>query len=955
MKFKISIVLSFFFTLSVFAQKGKVRGALIDDATGEPIPFANVSLVQNGEQKGGIASDFDGNYTIEVESGVYDLQVSYISYASKKVTGVEVKPGDITIVDVRMVSENTQLDEVVVSVNQVRNTEGALLTMQKKSVNVLDGVSAQTFKKVGDGSAAEAVNRVPGVAIQGGKYVFVRGLGDRYTKTQLNGLDVPGLDPDRNALQMDIFPTNIIDNIIVLKTFTADQPADFTGGIVNIETKEFPEKPTLNVSVSTGLIPGMHLNSNYLTQQKSGTDILGFDNGHRNEPLNMGFQNPQPTGPVAAPFDEYNSTENTKKFNSDLGAEEKLSPINYGFGISGGNQINKEKATFGYSGAFSYKSNTKFYQDREQNIYRKQAADASVYELREEVKQKGDLGVNNTFINGMLGGAMKTKYSKYKINLMHLQNGERKSGIYDVSNLIISSNESVRDNLEYTERSITNILLASSHRDKDDKWKIDLKLSPTFSKIGDKDIRSTAYLVENDSIYSIDPSEVAFPSRIWRNLSEINIASRGDATRKHKLFNYDAKLKFGGGYVYKKRDYEIFNYQVRTKGNLDYTGDPNELLTDDFIWTEDKDIGTFIFGNYQRSNTYKGVQTTAALYVSEEFQLSKKLKSVAGVRMEKYDQFYTGQNQIANTNPQSENALIFTNEKILNLLDFFPTASLIYSLDDNSNLRLGYFKTTARPSFKEKSTAEIVDPLSGFTFIGNIDLIQTDIDNYDLRYEYFFRDNQTVSLSGFYKTFKNPIELTSYQQDPNSFQPRNVGDARVMGVEFESKVNLDILSNRLSNFSFKSNISFIDSRVRFDTSANGTLQGKLNGLRAGEELGEFRDMQGQAPYIINAGLSYSNRDAGIEAGFYYNVQGPKLVIVGINLAPDVYSVPFHSLNFNFLKKFGKEESYQLGLGVDNILNDWKEQVTRSYEATDRIFARYNPGRTFSLSLSKAFF
>ncbi len=951
------LIVTFFITISIslFADTGKVRGKLIDDGTGEPIPFANVSLLQNGTPKGGVASDFDGNYTIEAEPGTYDLLVSYVSYANKKVTGISVKPNDITLVDIRMEGTDMQLDEVVVSVNQARNTENALLTIQKKSVNILDGVSAQSFKKVGDGSAAQAIKRVPGVSIQGGKYVFVRGLGDRYTKTQLNGLDVPGLDPDRNALQMDIFPTNIIDNIIVLKSFTAELPADFTGGIVNIETKEFPEEPTLDVSVGIGYTPGMNLNSNYLTQNKSNTDFLGMDNGYRDEPLNMSESNPNPTGKVPAPLESQNSTAKTQAFNDELAAQQGQSPLNYSLSVAGGNQVNKGEKTLGYTGAVSYKNNTDFYQNREQNFYRKQASDPAVYELRDEVLQQGDLGVNNVFLSGLFGGAMKGKYSKHSITLMHLQNGERRSGIYNEQNLISSNNESKRDNLEYTERSISNVLVSGKYRNVDDNWKYEWKISPTISKIQDKDIRSTAYLInQDDSSFSIDPSEVAFPSRIWRNLNEINLAGKFDVSNKHQLNGHNAVAKFGIAYTYKARNYEILNYELQTKGNLDYTGNPDELLSDDFIWTDEKGEGTFIFGNYQRSNTYEGTQTTLAAYASEEFKITKKLKGVAGLRLEKYDQYYTGQNQIANTNPNNENARIFNNDKILDLLNLFPTISFIYETDENSNLRLGYFRTTARPSFKEKSTAEIVDPLSGLTFIGNIDLVQTNINNYDVRYEYYFRKSQTIALSGFYKTFENPIELTSFQQAPNSFQPRNVGDARVMGIEFESKVNLDILSNRLTNFNFKSNISFINSRVRFDTSANGTLQGKKNGLRAGEELGEFRDMQGQAPYIVNVGLAYSNKEKELEVGLYYNVQGPKLVIVGINLSPDIYSVPFHSLNFNFLKKFGADNSYQLSFGVSNILNDLAEEVTRSYNATDKIFSRYNPGRTFSIGLSKAF-
>ena len=267
---------------AAFAQKGIIRGTVYDDASGETL--IGVTVVIDGTTIGS-ATDFDGRFEIQADPGIYTLRVSYVSYAVLTIQDTDVKAGQVTLLDnIRLKEDVAQLEEIVITAKSIKTTEEALLTVKMKSANVMDGISASSFRKIGDSDAASAVKRVVGVSVEDGKYVFVRGLGDRYTKSTLNGLDIPGLDPDRNTVQMDMFPTSIIDNIIVMKSFTSDLPGDFTGGVVNIETKDFPEEQVFNVSVNGGYNPSMHFNKNYLASPKSGTDALGFDNGLRDFP-----------------------------------------------------------------------------------------------------------------------------------------------------------------------------------------------------------------------------------------------------------------------------------------------------------------------------------------------------------------------------------------------------------------------------------------------------------------------------------------------------------------------------------------------------------------------------------------------------------------------------------------------------------------------------------------------
>lgn len=935
------------FSLISYAQNGIIRGTVYEDETNEALFYANAQIPSTGAVA---FTDFDGNFELNLEPGTYDLEISFLGLATLTISDVKVEAGKVTAFEnLRLKPSTNELMTVTVTASAMRNTESALLDVKKKSATVMDGISAQNFKRVGDGNAAAAVTRVPGVSIQGGKYVFVRGLGDRYTKTQLMRMDIPGLDPDRNSLQMDIFPTNILQNIVVLKTLTADLPADFSGGLVNIELVDFPTKKTLNISSSLGYTPGMHLVEG-LGHQGSVTDFLGFDSGFRNNPLPNqyiyeGIPNPALDDPI--------TTQLTEGFKPVLAAQSRTMPLNGTLGISGGNQIKKDNGkTVGYNGSFSYKANTDFYGSMsgdssrmyEQNFYRKGNL-PDQYTLQADRTQIGSLAVSNIFMSGLFGYSIKDDNDKYRFTMMHLQNGETRTGKFIETSSIENSFVGARDNLEYSERSITSVLFNGQHSRDDNKLKIDWRIAPTYSRIADKDIRSTSYRTE-DNTFAIAPGETGFPNRIWRNLNEFNLANRIDFTRTHEVRGRDAKLKYGASYTFKYRDYEILRYQLRAKslGSLpDLTGDADELLTDAFIWDVISDAGTYYSGNYEANNAYQGIQSNLAAYVNEEFSMNALMKVVVGLRLERYDQFYTGVDQQEAAAPGT--GLNYYYEPVLNNFNLFPTANFIYSVNENSNLRLGAFRTVARPSFKEKSAAQIEDVLTGITFIGNLDLQNTIINNLDARYEYFFEGGQTVALSGFYKSFTNPIELVAYSAAaPSNFQPRNVGNATVAGAEFEVRKNLGFMG--LKNFEVNSNFSYIYSAVTRDSAEYAA---RVASARTGEVISEVRPMQGQSPYMINVGLNYNNPKKGWQGGLFYNVQGEKLYIVGVADNPDVYEVPFHSLNFNLLKSFGDERQYQMGFAVSNILDDTRDRIFVSYESFSPYFSRWAPGRTFKLT------
>ena len=956
-------VLMFIFN-EVHSQNGIIRGSVSDESTGEPL--IGVTVVAEGTSKG-MLTDLDGKFNLSIDPGVYNLRFSFVSYETFTLSNVKVTAGNVTLLANLMLKSATfGLSEVTVSAEMKRNTENAVMSIKMESPNLIDGISSANFRKMGDSDAAASIKRVPGVSVEGGRYVFVRGLGDRYTKTILNGVDIPGLDPDRNTMQMDIFPTNLIDNIIVHKSFSAELPADFTGGIIDIALRDFPDEKKGNLSIGTSYNPDYHFRNDYLTYKGSKTDFLGFDDGARAIPAtdNLPFFASVIGNPQGEQAERYRDV--LHSFNPEMAAFKQRSFIDYNAGATFGNQIPLKKVTIGYNVGFSYKNNTEFYQDAEYGRYGL-ASDPKVNDLEVREFQKGNFGVSSVLLSGLAGFALKTTNSKYRLNIIHLQNGESKAGVFDYEG---SDQGSVfsgyQHNLEYSQRSLTNVLLDGKHTFKNGNWDLVWKLSPTFSKIEDPDARFVRYVEGSTDKYLIN-TESGFPERIWRTLSENNLAGVVHATKEFRFNGEAARLSFGGAYTYKERDFMIRKFMLNVR-NVSLTGDPDELFRPDNIWPlngTDYGSGTTYEAGFLPSNPnqFSASSNNGAGYVSAELPVFRGLRVIAGVRFEKFTQRYTGQNQLG--------SIVLINDKVLDDIGIFPSVNLIYKLNESQNLRASYARTIARPSFRELSFAEISDPVSGRTFVGgmfrdaddnagieywNGALESSDIHNIDLRWELYRRDGQMLSLSGFYKYFSKPIEVVQYATQTGTFQPRNVGDGQVLGVELEVRQNLGALNGALENFSFTSNISVIESGIELSLTEYFS---RMENSRTGQKISRVREMAGQSPWIINSGISYSGGErpfwSGFEAGIFYNVQGKTLQYVGIADRPDIYTLPFHNLNLTAARKFGREKKMQMELRIDNLLNDKKESVFKSFNPTDQFFTKLDPGITCHLKLSYALF
>lgn len=927
-------VLTLFFG-QLFSQSS-ISGVVIDGDFNEPLAFANVVVREMGQSEtiAGAITDFEGRYSLIIsQRGIYEVEFSYLGYETKVVKEVSIdQPGD-TEVNIVLMPVANALEEVVVTTTARKNSESSVLAIQKGAVTLVDGLSAQTIKKSGDGNVATAIKRIPGVSVQGGKFVYVRGLGDRYSKTLLGGVEVPGLDPDRNTLQLDVFPTNLLDNILVSKSASADLPADFTGGLVDVLLKDFSTLPEYNVSVSTGYNTATNFQTAPALPDYS-LSALSFDSGANDLPFSSIIDFPRPVN-VTNAAQESLLVNSTNAFTKQMGVSRENNLMDYSIGATASNQYTlSEKSTLGFIASVNYKYDSDYYE----NVINRSVA------VRNGIQQdfdgqEGEQGSIQAIASGLFGLALKTGNFKHKATVLVIRSGESAGFDGIIEDYIENPYSGVTNTMTHTQRDILTVPFSGAYR-LSDKLAFDWKVAPSVVRVRDIDFRKTVFNVLSDGTRIIDNSASALPLRLWRDLEEYGVSARADLKYDFNLFGSEGnKLKVGAAYNSKDRDFGTDLFSIGYRGNsAELGGDYNNILRSSFIWNSTKDTGSFVIGDYQPTNQYQSQSETIGAYLSTELRLSEALKAIVGVRYEQYSVLYSGQD-ISGT--------IYRNKEFIDVQDYYPSANLIYSFSDKTNLRASYSLTTARPSFKENSAANIYDPITERFFVGNIDLVPTYIDNFDLRWEHYGEDNRFLALSAFYKRFTDPIEINYFDvTTPNTLVARNTEEATVYGVEAE--VRNSIYSNEFYRLSFNANASLIVSELEMSSQELEARQS----VAGTNDIDTTRELQGQSPYLVNAGISYNLFDKEFEAGLFYNVQGRALQVIGIGQFPDVYTEPFHSLNLNASKRFGQNTT--VSLKVDNLLNDVIESRFDYFGNTDYIFSSLSPGVNMTLGVSYRF-
>jgi hypothetical protein len=944
---KLILINSIFIFLSFFSfsqTNGFLRGNIADGDAGGGLYGAKVRIKELPSI--GAVSDFDGNYSINLPAGTYQVEITSSAFETLLFSKVQINSTKTTVLDAVMKPSLKDLMTVNVVGKAKTDSDVSILLERKNASLVTDGISAQAIKKTGDSDLSGAIKRVTGVTVQDGKYVFVRGLGDRYTQTTLNGVLIPGLDPDVNSLQLDIFPTSVLENLAIYKTSSPELYGDFTGGLVNIVTKKFPTQKTTQIGAGISFTPSMHFNDEYILYDQNKMDVFGLGGASRKLPFH----------PRTKISDESlvdpELEKITRSFDQQLGVKSKTALPNGSFSFNHGNQVNlKKEAVLGYNFLFNYSNETQFFKDYESNDYLKNT-EADKTELFNISSRKGNLGKNSVLWSALGSTSYKKGNNTFQLVLLNIQNGE--SSAAERYNQDFNQNQSTlyENVLTYTSRTLSNVMISGNHVWKNTK--ISWINSISRSKVDDPDFRETRISI-TDGDTSLSTGNGAGIDRFWRNLIELNESFKLDFSTN---INENNDFVYGVSGTFKSRDFSINSFKHRRNNLTDVSIDPDWFLAEENYWSADIDRdsyrnGTYTIGNFQPANTFSASQQIIGAYLGMKQTLISKLKLNYGLRVEKNNMFYTGQN--------NEGSIKYVNEKTMDELNLLPSININYVISEKMNVRLGGSKSVARPSFRERSIAQIYDPITKRTFNGNINLNQTDIYNMDARYELFLSAKELIAISGFYKQFHGHIEMVSFAAAPNNITPRNAGMAHLVGAEMEIRKTLTKKDEfkHLSRFFLNLNLSLVASYVDLksvyvDEAGQTEYELRTSNLRDGETLKNTRPMAGQSPYAINAGLNYEVLESETVISLNYNVQGEQLTVISSGRVPDVYTDPFHSLNFNAMRAIGKNKKSKVNIGVNNILNDKIALVYKSYNAENQIYSVFKPGIQFNFRYSFTF-
>lgn len=951
----INLLILISISTAAFAQSGKISGKIVDAESGDAVIGCNV-IVEGTSI--GAAADIDGIYTIpNVPVGNYNLVFTSVGYSKKTVTNVEVKASQLTVIDIVLPIESFETDEVIITAEAAKNTEAGLLVNRQKSNVVSDAISSEQFSRSGASSAADAVKQVVGASIVDGKYVFVRGLGDRYSSTQLNGAELPSSDPNRKAFQMDLLPTNLLDNIVTIKTFTPDKPGNFSGGIVDIGTKNFPKQFTLKVSTSSSYNSYATFNDNNIDYTGVKGNFFGFDDGTRNLPSFLSdpnlvlpvVQQARFDGELAAKLDNA-----SRAFNNVMDFSRGTVPLSNNFAISVGEEIATGiESSFGYLGSVTYSRDHSFYDDG--SIGRYILTGQGENQLTPNLLLDDTRSTAESNLGGLANLSYKfSNYHQIHTNLFYTKSGTSETRFMEggwPQEFGSGADAPIYFNrvLSYTERDIRSLQFSGEHFFESIlglgfDWNV--SLSKTTQDEPDRRLITSAEQKINDQVnHIITGSGFDSPSRYFRNLEDNSNTYSFNIKLPFKQWDgKKAEFKVGAFYQENDRSFNerIFTYNIDNRLFNKLDGNITEIFSPQYMGITSIDtmsngnlrynFGNTISDNTRLRNQYNGDQKVTAIYGMIDIPIFASLNLVTGVRYE------TTELSLLSADPT-------INEGRIDEADLLPSLNIIYRLNDEMNFRAAYTKTLARPTFREIAPFSTKEFVNDVELQGNPNLKRNLITNYDIRWEWFINPGEIFAISGFYKEMENPIEL-AFAEGSNRSNPIinyvNVPKSTLLGAEFEARVGLRYISDLFSNFFFSGNLSLVESTVDI---AGAELQQRLG---IDSTASRERQLQGQSPFILNLGINYINYDFGTSVSLDYNVFGERLSKVSANITPDVFEQPVSRLNLNISQKI--IDNFTLKFAVKNILNSSYKEVYK-YNGQEYIYREYTNGINYSVGIS----
>jgi outer membrane receptor protein involved in Fe transport len=926
-----------------------ISGTVVDARTGEPL--IGVSVRIDGTVLGA-ATDLDGRFVIRnIAPGVVSLTISSVGYAATRISEVTVGDSSIAGLQVLLHPQAYEQGEVKVTAKRLMSGDGALLKHRQAALAVSDAIGAEAISRSGGGDAAQAMSRVTGASVVGGKYVYVRGLGERYSNTLINGSQAPTADPDKQAVNMDLVPAGLLDNIIVEKTFTPDKPGNFSGGSVNLTTKDTPDRRYLSFGSSVTYNSQVTFSDDVLYYPGGSQDWLGQDDGGRAIPdylLDPNLDIPTPTEARRDTSKALFLDKMAHDLNSGMQPRRHTAPVNKNFALTYGDKLAMLGRTLGIMASVSYTRGYEYYGDGTKGTWRYLSSQPDSLDplyLYSDARGKEEV------LWGGLASATYHLQSNHKLGLSYMYNrsGEASARYLEGFSFALGSpNATYRTrSIDYVERSMHSFTLKGDHARLPFGMKAEWQLSASTADQDEPDIRRFA----DTRDLSIDGEDTTvyyglyppYPSHYWRSLNESNREVRLDLTYGFNQWNgLASKLKFGGMYLHKTRDFRETQFTMFQQAPT-YWGDPDAFLDENnigMVYDSTPDPTIDLGVNWDRfsnpNSNYDATQNIAAAYGMIQLPITTPLSLVGGVRYEatkmSMDRIYLGGVDAAGR-PKDTTELIDGAELL-------PSVNLIYRLSDEINLRSAYGRTLARPTFRELSRFASEDFSGDVIFNGNPNLEYTTIDNYDLRFEWFDKPGDIVAVSGFYKRFHNPIERVFIGEYDIQYQ--NVPRAELIGIEFEARKDLGFLHPALRNVRLGGNFTLIKSTV--DRSERELTEKRV----ANPDVSSTRPMAGQSPYLVNVDIGFASRKSGTAVTALVNVFGKRLDLVTRNVLPEVYELARTSIDFTASQRVLGGLKFKAS--ARNLTND-KIERTIEYNGAQYAFDTHSVGRSFSFGLS----
>ena len=936
----------------------QLKGVVIDKNSKETLIGAVVSVEGTNVKA---VTDIDGNFTLNgLKNGKYTLYIKYVGYKTQKIDGVQVKDAmrnDGTLVisskddssknsekkdasknetlTIALLPDEQQLKEVTVTAVERRNTDAAMIQVAKNSPVIVSNVSAQEISRTQDTNAGEVIRRVPGVSLIDDKFVMVRGLSQRYNNVWVNGGAVPSSEADSRAFSFDIIPSSQIDNLTIVKSPSAEYPADYSGGFIIVNTKEIPAENNFTLSIGGNWNTASAF-KDFSYSKGSGTDFLGFDNGLRS--LNGGINaalKPQ-LDANGNPVGDYATSLLGNGLNNDWLVKSKKPLGDLKLAASLNHRWNLGGRTLGMLAALNYTNEYRTYTNMENNLYGiYDAVNDKPNYLRHSVDDQYN---NNVRLGAMLNFTFLSKDGNHKYQLKNIFNQLATSRYTWRDGVSAQSNLERSAEYYYRSRTTYNGQLTGKHTFTSDA--LDWSIGYAYANRHLPDRRR--YLIDDaleSGVYALSTGNDI--SREWTQLDE-HILSLGVNDKHHfKFGNFEPDLQVGAYGEYRSRQYQtrnfIYNWNVSdNKMPSDFRhSDLPTLLSDEANMGYDK---LYLLEEKQMRNNYRGHNTLGAGYLAMSLPFGK-LGIHAGVRFEHNDM-----ELISNTRDyeKSETSRHYKTD------DIFPSLNTTYKISDQHQVRLSYGRSINRPEFREVSSSVYYDFDLASNVQGNTELKNCYVDNLDLRYEWYPSRGELISLAVFYKHFDSPIEWTYTVAGGTDliYSYKNAKSANNYGVELDIRKNLAFIG--LKDFSWSFNGALIKSKVQFE---KGSKE-------------ENRPMQGQSPYLINTGIFYKNEPLKMDIALLYNRIGKRIIGVGRSegttgddsnsRVPHSYEMPRNTIDLSFAKKFGNH--LELKLNVRDLLAEklyYKQFADVTYsdgskKKVEEISRCYKPGRNIGL-------